>query len=367
MKKTLFVAAAFVFLLIAASFPLVSSACTDFQITASDGSVIIGRSMEFALDLKSRVLIRPRGEREEGGSPDGGAGLAWTSKYGYLAVDAFGIEGVVLDGLNEAGLSIEGLWLPETLYQKVSKRQRGRAINVARLGAWMLGCFKNVGEIREALGGVRVWAGVVPQLGAAAPVHFAVHDADGKNIVIEFIGGEIKIHDNPVGVLTNAPSFEWHLTNLRNYVNLSPDNAERLALGGASFTKTGNGSGMLGVPGDYTPPSRFVKAAMLAHFSNPPADAAGAVNLAAHVLNAMDIPRGAVRSHEKKSAVTDYTRWVVIKDLTNGVFYMRGYEGMAFRKIEMKKLTFDKSAKTRPVVIESGGPGAADITGDLLE
>jgi choloylglycine hydrolase len=366
MKKKLFLATAFVCFLIAASVPSISSACTDFQVRASDGSVIIGRSMEFAVDVKSQILVNPRGEREEGGAPDGGPGLTWTSKYGYLSVNAFGIDELVIDGMNEAGLSIEGLWLPGTVYQSVSKKQMRRAINAGRLGAWILASFKNVGEVRKALGGVRVWLGVVPQLGIVAPVHFAVHDADGKNIVIEFIGGEIKIHDNPVGVMTNAPSFDWHMTNLRNYVNLSPDNAGRLELGGTAFTKTGNGSGMLGVPGDFTPPSRFVRTAMLAHFSNKPKDAQGGVNLAAHILNSVDIPRGSVNDREKSSNAEDYTQWVIIKDLTGRALYVRCYDGMAFRKIDLNKLSFEKGVKTKSVVIESAVTGVTDITGDLL-
>lgn len=366
MKKSLFSATAFVCFLIAASIPSVLSACTDFQVKAADGSVIIGRSMEFAARVNSQVLINPRGEREEGGTPDGGPGLVWTSKYGYLSVNAFGIDKLVIDGMNEAGLSIEGLWLPGTAYQSVSKRQRGRAISAGRLGAWILGSFKNVGEVRAALGGVRVWIGVVPQLGIAPPVHFAVHDAAGKNIVVEFIGGEIKIHDNPVGVMTNAPSFDWHMTNLRNYVNLSPGNAERLELGGTEFIKTGNGSGMLGVPGDFTPPSRFVRTALLAHFSDKPKDSPAAVNLASHILNSVDIPAGAVYGGENASKAVDYTQWAVIKDLTGRALYMRCYEGMAFRKIDMNKLSFEKGLKTKPIAIESGGQGVIDITGDLI-
>jgi choloylglycine hydrolase len=156
------------------------------------------------------------------------------------------------------------------------------------------------------------------------------------------------------------------MTNLRNYVNLSPDNAERLELGGTAFNKTGNGSGMLGVPGDFTPPSRFVRTAMLAHFSNKPKDAPGAVNLAAHVLNSVDIPRGVVKSREKDlKNVEDYTQWVVIKDLTGRALYIRCYDGMAFRKIDMKKVTFEKGLKTKPAAIESGDPGVIDITSDL--
>lgn len=361
--KRFFLIFAVVFFLAAAA---PARACTDFQIVASDGSVIIGRSMEFAAEVGSCVFAVPRGEKGEGGSPDGGRGLTWTSKYGYLAINAFGIERLALDGMNEAGLSIEGLWLPGTSYQSVSRRQRSRAINGGLLGAWLLGCFRDVKEVKEALGGVRVWLGVVPQMGIVPPVHFAVHDAAGNNIVVEFIGGEVKIYDNPVGVMTNTPEFGWHLTNLRNYANLSADNAERLTLGASSFERTGNGSGMLGVPGDFTPPSRFVRTALLAHFSDRPKDAPGAVNLAAHVLNAVDIPRGAIKGRERGAVAEDYTQWVVVKDLTNRVLYMRSYGSMGFRKIDMNRLSFEKGAKTKPVPL-AGEAAAADATDGFVK
>ena len=85
-------------------------------------------------------------------------------------------------------------------------------------------------------------------------------DATGKSIVIEYVGGQLHVHDNPLGVLTNSPSFDWHMTNLRNYIKFSLTNVPPLQLGGVKLARFGQGSGMLGMPGDFTPPSRFVRA-----------------------------------------------------------------------------------------------------------
>ena len=95
----------------------------------------------------------------------------------------------------------------------------------------------------------------------AQPFHYVVYDAAGASIAIEPIGGKLKIYDNPLGVMTNSPTFDWHMTNLRNYIALNPRNVPPLKIDGMTFRQFGEGSGMLGLPGDTTPPSRFVRAA----------------------------------------------------------------------------------------------------------
>ena len=72
--------------------------------------------------------------------------------------------------------------------------------------------------------------------------------------------GKLKVYDNPLGVLTNSPTFDWHLTNIRNYVKISAVDAGPLKIAGMTFAPLGQGSGLLGIPGDPTPPSRFIRA-----------------------------------------------------------------------------------------------------------
>lgn len=81
----------------------------------------------------------------------------------------------------------------------------------------------------------------------------------GNSLVIEHVEGELKVYDNLIGVMTNSPTFDWHLTNLRNYVSLSPNNPRPVTVEGVKGTGFGQGGGMLGLPGDYSPPSRFVR------------------------------------------------------------------------------------------------------------
>ena len=111
--------------------PIPSRACTEARIKAGDGSVVVGRSMEFAQALGSNVVVQPRGQERVSTLPDGKDGIKWTSKYGVMYLDGFGID-IAVDGMNESGLSLGALFFPgEAQYQdmKGARRSRTMAVN----------------------------------------------------------------------------------------------------------------------------------------------------------------------------------------------------------------------------------------------
>ena len=160
-------------------------------------------------------------------------------------------------------------------------------------------------------------------------LHFSVIDKTGDGIIFEFTKEGRQIYNNTFGVLTNSPPYNYQLMNIRNYIELSKYNREPLVLGPDSFPATGQGSGLLGLPGDLTPPSRFVRVAVLKEFATPPANSTVAVNLAFHILNSVDIPLGVVTN--RTNGHSEYTLWAVAKDLTNNAFYYRTYNDMTIR------------------------------------
>jgi penicillin V acylase-like amidase (Ntn superfamily) len=103
------------------------------------------------------------------------------------------------------------------------------------------------------------------------------------------------IRDNLLGVLTISPTFDWHVTNLRNYVNLTVTNVSQVALSGINRDGLGQGTGMLGLPGDFTPPCRFIRAVAFAQTALPVATAEEEILQAFDNLNQFDIPKGAAR------------------------------------------------------------------------
>ena len=124
-------------------------------------------------------------------------------------------------------------------------------------------------------------------------VHWRFAEPCGRVVVLEFTEGKAKFYENPLGVLTNSPNFPWHLTNLANYINLRSGSSQPLQLAnGLQVKPLGGGTGMLGLPGDFTPPSRFVRAAMLQSSAPLLPDAQQTALQAFHLLNSFDIPIG---------------------------------------------------------------------------
>ena len=193
-------------------------------------------------------------------------------------------------------------------------------------------------------------------------MHFALHDSTGQYLVIEFIDGEKKVYDNPLGVMTNRPAFDWHLNNLRNYVNLNPNDIRSKTLNGVKFEPTGVGSGLHGLPGDWTPPSRFVKLAFGVDAALPQKDAAAAVNLAEHLLNTVDIPRGAIK---EAANMYGYAQWVVIKDLANKVLYYKTYENTAWKSVDLKRFALDPGVTRRSLTMADKKLRIIDVSDKL--
>ena len=168
---------------------------------------------------------------------------------------------LIFDGLNEKGLAIGLFYFPTTAgFMRYNAGDARKTIAPWEMGSWILDNFASVEEVKANASKIVVAEVVFKDWGFVPPVHFVVHDASGKSIVIEYVGGMLNVHENPLGVMTNSPTFDWHMTNLRNYVNFSLTNVPPVQLGPVKLVPFGQGSGMLGLPGDFTPPSRFVRA-----------------------------------------------------------------------------------------------------------
>jgi choloylglycine hydrolase len=312
--------------------------CTDLRLVRLDGMHISARTLDFGYETHSRVQIVPRGQQWKATATDSTSApaMSWTNDLGFLAMDAFGFDFAFCDGLNEAGLSVGTLWLPETdLTTTPPPASQRPVVDFINLAGWILGTCRTVPEVKHALAGVTIWNAPIrrlwpadvpipdeakPLLDFAFTEHLSIHDAEGGDLVVEFVDGAMKLHDNPIGVLTNSPTFDWHTTNLRNYVGLTNVEDSPRNLMGMPVTPTGNGTGLLGMPGDVTPPSRFVRATVLTEVTTSVRDHRDAVNQAFHALDLVHVPR-------HLAASGDYTQWYVARDHDNRVYYVRSYDG----------------------------------------
>ncbi len=341
--------------------PSTAPACTGITIKPKDGSIIFARTLEFAVDLKSNILVVPRGKNYVGTAPGDKPGLRWKTKYGIVGANAFDLP-VIVDGLNEKGLQIGLFYFPGfAKYQDVKEENFGKALAPWELGIFLLGTCSDVKEAVAAAKDVLVGAVVQKDMGFVPGVHAIVTDASGKSVVLEYVGGKLKAHVNPLGVLTNAPAFDWHMTNLSNYVILSAKNIEKIDLAGKEIKGLGQGSGMLGLPGDFTPPSRFVRAVAFSKTALPVEKGKDGVLQAFHILNQFDIPKGAARGIEHGKEVADYTQWTSAADLKNLRYYFRTYDNSRIRMIDLKAADFD--AKEIRTILMKGEEQIEDVTG----
>ncbi len=318
-----------------------SFACTGILTKTQDNNYIFARTMEFGTDLMTFDLIAvPRNYKFTGQAPSGKPGMAWETKYGYTGFNPFGAL-LVADGLNEKGLFCGVFYLPGyTKYEDVSEKDYPNTISCLDLPSWILGTCATVSEVKEKLPKIHVCSFEVPGE-ISPPLRYMLADATGDAIIVEYAEGKLNIYNNEVNAITNSPNYPWHLTNLKNYIGLKPLNNPEIKINGTEIIQFGQGSGAIGLPGDFTPPSRFVRAVFFANTAFPGKDVDEGIGVAFHILNQFDIPRGSIRGNESGKVVSDTTQWTSASDLTNRRYFYHTYNDRSVRVIDLKKINLN--------------------------
>jgi choloylglycine hydrolase len=352
-------------------------ACTGISLKAGDGAAIRGRTLEFGFPMQSKVIVIPAGKEMSGTLPDGGKGLAYTTRYGIVGANALGLP-VILDGINDQGLAVGLFYFPNyASYTPVTAENASRAIAPHEFGLWVLANFASVDEVREGVKNIVVVPTPAPGLGSpqgmVAGAHFFIQDKSGKSIAVEPVDGTLKVHDAPLGVMTNAPTYDWQMTNLANYVNLSVKDIESAKVGDVKVSAFGSGSGLLGLPGDFTPPSRFVRAVVYSQSAAPNKTADDAVLSAFHILNQFDIPKGSVVNAAVGQPVDEITEWTSVSDLKNLRWYFRTFADQSIRMVDLKQAidaakgkisTIEMEISTQPIANVSASVSSANQAAD---
>ena len=315
-----------------------SIACTGISLTAKDGSYVQARTIEGAeLKLISEYVIIPRGHEMQSYTPNARNGMKFTAKYGVVGLCVVEKE-FIAEGINEAGLSTGLFFFPNYgSYLPYNPEEADRSVGALQLNTWMLSQFATVDEVKEAVTAGRVR---VVGLDAESVVHYRIGDKSGRQVVLEFVDGIPHFYENTVGVLTNSPGFPWHLANLNNYVNLFPGSAPNQLLGQQALSPFGGNSGMLGLPGDATPPSRFVRAAFFRSTSPQRPDGFSTVTQCFHILNNFDIPIGIEHKKGEGPDIPSATQWTSAIDLTNGKVYYKTSYNNTIRCIDLNDIDF---------------------------
>jgi choloylglycine hydrolase len=341
-------------------------ACTGISLKAQDGAAIRGRTLEFGYPLQSNVIVVPAGKEFSAALPDGSKGFSYKTRYGIVGANAFD-HTMIIDGLNDQGLSIGLFYFPGyAQYADVTKENAAHALAPQDFGMWVLGNFATVDEVKDALKDTVMVPTPFPGLGSAkgmvADVHFFIQDKSGNSIAVEPRDGVLKVTDAPLGVMTNAPTYDWHVTNLDNYLNLTVKDIGTEKLGDVTLNATGSGSGLLGLPGDFTPPSRFVRAAIFSQAATPNANAEDAVFSAFHILNQFDIPKGSVINGSVGQPTPEITEWTSVNDLKNLRWYFRTFQDESIRMVDLKEAIKAANGEIRTIEMEKSTQPVANVS-----
>ncbi|TNB48105.1 linear amide C-N hydrolase [Martelella lutilitoris] len=336
--------------------------CTSLLYFDAANRAYLGRTLELSIELPYQLSVFPA-ELELSSQADGYKPLSWQAKFPFLAVtmpaaipEPGHVPGPadlkVVEGMNSAGLtfSVQSYAAAGGLDTEGDASSAG--LSAADLGAWVLGQFSSVEEVKQALADLVVTVERVPILGGLKmPFHYSVHDAAGKSIVIEFHHGVRTVYDNPVGVMTNAPQFSWHLTNLNNYTFLTNVDHSKATFGSYEAVQSGAGIAKAGLPVTDTSVDRFIRAAFYAQFAEKQTDADKAVQMIAHIMNNFDRPRGVtvdypdqgsghlqVQGNEGDKVPTEFTSWTSLSDLDRKRFFLRDSGGMNFAEFDVADL-----------------------------
>ncbi len=323
--------------------------CTNFKSKrADDGSVVVGRSLEFPTRLPTALAALPRGHAGQGTACGGREGKTWKAAHGIVGMCGFGDPQMLMDGMNDAGLSAHLLYMPGGFCTYQPFIGDGSDLAEVDLIAYLLGTCSTLAEVKAAMRDVNVW-GFDPGMGFEPPIHCLLHDAD-SSIAIEFHPQGCVIVDNPTSIGTNSPYLDWHLTNLNNYVGVTNTSPERVTVGGESFQAIGQGQGLLGLPGELTPAARFVRAAAMVMLSDRPKNAKEAEQSAMHMLNAFDMVPGIVKeSFGETGTVDEVTVWDTIANLTDKRYAYRTVTDPTWYVVDLTTVDMTKPARVSPL------------------
>ena len=262
----------------------------------------------------------------------------------------------VFDGVNERGFAAATLYFKGYAYYDSPMKDK-KAISSLDFIHYILGCCSSIDDLRILLKNISIIGQPDPVTNTAAPLHWIATDRSGKCAVIEQTETGLKVINNPIGVMTNSPDFCWHMTNLRNYMNVSVEQQEEVYWGDVSLTPFGQGTGSMPLPGGFTSPERFVRTAFLKTHVQVPKSRSEAIMTCFHIMNSVSIPKGIVVTD---MGVCDYTKYTAFINTNTCEYYFKTYENDQIITVSLRdysinntKIIFIGSIIRLPILLES--------------
>ena len=349
-------------------------ACGLLLVGTKDGQFVMGRSLEFGIfkedrfakeaSINTKFVSFPRGSKFSAGSGSEkdpqGHNFSWSAQYGFSGM-GHGTsalkDGLLSEGINQAGLHVAALWFEDGTYGE--PRPEGQHLPQYQFVAWVLSRFGSVKEAVEAIPQINIYGGFNDEWQQVFPFHWAISDKSGDFYVVEHIDGQLIITDaRDLRVMTNSPRIEWHRKNYENFKKDYPRlNAK---------TKT-NARGLLnGLPGSWTSPDRFLRLAIQRDLSGRLESVDSALNQTAHLFNTVDYVTGVPEMLTRGAGnAAQETSWISIIDPVRMDYYFRTQDSLSIHKIDLNQIDYREGAEPIDFDIYGGIP-FIDVTAKAL-
>ncbi len=313
--------------------------CTSIAMNTED--FYFGRTMDIEYSFDENVVFTPRNYPIAFRRND-----TLYRHYALLGMASVR-EGYPLyaEAVNERGLCIAGLNFPDNAYYPPKEDPVKQNIAPFELILWLCSKCASVTDVKALLSSTHLVNIPFSEDLPTAPLHWHIADRAGS-IVLESTQSGMEIYDNPVGVLTNNPAFSFQTTNLCQYMNLTTSCPQNCFSNIKSLIPFGQGLGSFGLPGDYSPASRFVKAAYLSMNSVCDKDEMSSVSQLFHILDSVSMIRGSVITNRQ---LYDTTTYACCMNATKGRYYYKTYSNSQLTAIDIWRENLDTEAlKTYP-------------------
>lgn len=298
--------------------------CTCINFKTKDN--YFGRNLDLEYRFNEKVVITPRNYEFKLKN-----GSAINTKYSIIGMATVSDDyPLYAEASNEKGLSIAGLYFPNNAYY-FDNDDNKLSLAPYELIPYFLGMYSSIKEIKELILNLNITNVPFSDKYPVSDLHWMVSDSN-ECIVIEQMKDGLKVYENPYGVLTNNPPFHYHLTNITNYRNLTPNYVESRFSDKISLGQYGQGMGALGLPGDNTPTSRFVRAAFNKLNSVSEDDELSSVTQFFHILDSVSMVKGSTITKEGECDITTYSSCI---NTNKGIYYYKTYTNNQITAVKM--------------------------------
>lgn len=300
--------------------------CTAMTLQSSSKEQFFGRTMDFSHDIFPQLYIVPSSYTWENSVT--GNKMKDTYRFIGLGQELDGLLGI-FDGVNEHGFAAAVLYFAGyASYDNQPANQCMESIAAFDFIHYLLGNCASVKDLPTLLNDVSIVGIPDPVTNTMAPLHWITTDRSGECVVIESTVNGVELVNNPIGVMTNSPDLRWHMTNLRNYMEVSPTQMEEVQWDNISLTPFGQAGGTMQLPGGFTSPERFVRTSYLKTHIPTPKDSTEAINACFHILESVSIPKGAVITN---GGSYDYTKYTAFINVNTCEYFYKTYDDLQIR------------------------------------